>query len=249
MTETFGVQAVDRPHHVSGVHRVHQVRDDAVDLLPHVDLPFFIEADDLEPVIRGVPPESSLTQNSGHRPDLRDLYSTEKTDFAGTLKIPQNLQRVPQEIKRSYRKCKDSAGNWEFPAGSPKISAENQKILQKNSKFRGKLGGFCRKFLDSAESPNILRKSERFLPEIGRFRRKIVRFFRKIQDSRGKSEFSAGKPKLPAESVEILPEIEKSCGILRRFCVICKVPPESVKLPVTSADFPPKRGIPPKRGN
>jgi hypothetical protein len=30
VTDTFGMQTMDRPHHVGGIHRVNQVCDDAV---------------------------------------------------------------------------------------------------------------------------------------------------------------------------------------------------------------------------
>src|ERR1051326_9547576 len=36
VTDTFGVQTIDRQHHVGGIHRMNQVCDDAVHLLPHV---------------------------------------------------------------------------------------------------------------------------------------------------------------------------------------------------------------------
>jgi len=52
VADACGVKTIDRQHHVSGIHRVNQMRDDAVHLLPHVDLPFVIIAVDLNPVIR-----------------------------------------------------------------------------------------------------------------------------------------------------------------------------------------------------
>ena len=52
VTETFGIQTMDRPHHMGGIHRVNQVCDDAVHLLPHVDLPFVILLVDQNRVIR-----------------------------------------------------------------------------------------------------------------------------------------------------------------------------------------------------
>ena len=42
MTDAFGVQPVDRPHHVRGIHRMDEVSDDAVHLFPPVDLPLLI---------------------------------------------------------------------------------------------------------------------------------------------------------------------------------------------------------------
>jgi hypothetical protein len=40
--DAFGLKATDRQHHVSGVQRMNQVSDDAIRLLPRVDLPRFI---------------------------------------------------------------------------------------------------------------------------------------------------------------------------------------------------------------
>ena len=42
MMDAFGLELVGRQHHVCGVHRMDEVSDDAVNLLPRVNLPFFI---------------------------------------------------------------------------------------------------------------------------------------------------------------------------------------------------------------
>jgi len=42
MTDAFGVEPVDRQHHVCGVHGMDEVSDDAVHLFPPVDLPLLI---------------------------------------------------------------------------------------------------------------------------------------------------------------------------------------------------------------
>ncbi len=52
MTEAFGVEPVDRQHHVCGVHRMDEVSDDAVHLFPPVDLPLLIVGIDGERAIR-----------------------------------------------------------------------------------------------------------------------------------------------------------------------------------------------------
>ena len=40
--QAFGQQTIDGQHHVRGIQRMNQVSDDAVGLLPQVDLPCFI---------------------------------------------------------------------------------------------------------------------------------------------------------------------------------------------------------------
>src|SRR5438552_301191 len=42
MMDAFGDKPVDRQHHVCGVHGMDEVSDDAVNLLPRIDLPSFI---------------------------------------------------------------------------------------------------------------------------------------------------------------------------------------------------------------
>src|SRR5213593_2994510 len=42
MVYALAEKAMDRQHHVCGIQRMHEVRDDAVGLLPRVDLPRFI---------------------------------------------------------------------------------------------------------------------------------------------------------------------------------------------------------------
>jgi hypothetical protein len=42
MPQAEAVQAIHRQHHVRGIERMNQVRDDAIHLLPPVDLPFLI---------------------------------------------------------------------------------------------------------------------------------------------------------------------------------------------------------------
>src|SRR5215471_18874594 len=42
ITDTFGVKAIDGEHHVCGIQRMHEMGDDAVRLLPRVDLPRLI---------------------------------------------------------------------------------------------------------------------------------------------------------------------------------------------------------------
>ena len=52
VTDAFGVQTIDRPHHVGGIHRVNQVCDDSVHLFPHIDLLFVILVVDQKHAIR-----------------------------------------------------------------------------------------------------------------------------------------------------------------------------------------------------
>ena len=42
MTDAFGVEPIDRQHHMCGIHGMDEVSDDAVHLFPPVDLPRLI---------------------------------------------------------------------------------------------------------------------------------------------------------------------------------------------------------------
>ena len=42
MMDTPGLKTIDRQHHVCGIQRMNEVSDDAIRLLPRVDLPCFI---------------------------------------------------------------------------------------------------------------------------------------------------------------------------------------------------------------
>ena len=42
VAEAFGVKAIDGTHHVRGIKRMNEMRDDSVDLLPRIDPPRLI---------------------------------------------------------------------------------------------------------------------------------------------------------------------------------------------------------------
>jgi hypothetical protein len=177
--------------------------------------------------------------------------SPHKTDPAGTLKIPQDLQRFRGIVE-------DSPGTFDFlqnlctfcrKFGLPAESSDFPQDLKSSCGIFGSSPGsfeflqnvatFCRIFQLASESRTFLQN--------------LSTFCRIFQDSAGSSKFLRkfecfrGIFGLSAESFDFLPEISSSCRIfalpagsldflrnLRRFCGVFKVPAESFFRAITT---------------